>query len=284
MAETAMNDNTPPAISKEALEDLYVTYNRRELVHPDPLEFLYAYDDVSDREIVALVASYLAYGRVAQILKSVRRVLERMPAPAEFVRGASPETLRSTLAGFKHRFTTGETLAALLSGARCAIERHGSLGACFGAGLSGRDETVLPALTAFVGQLNSGAPCHSAKHEAGHKPPLPSPAEGSACKRLNLFLRWMVRRDAVDPGGWDHVPPSKLIVPLDTHMLRIGRALNLTQRNQANIRTAQEVTAAFRAFAPDDPVRYDFALTRLGIRHDADLDGFLRRCGSAPAS
>ena len=279
-----MNANTPPAISKEALEDLYVTYNRRELVHPDPLEFLYAYDDVSDREIVALVASYLAYGRVAQILKSVRRVLERMPAPAEFVRGASPETLRSTLAGFKHRFTTGETLAALLSGARCAIERHGSLGACFGAGLSGRDETVLPALTAFVGQLNSGAPCHSAKHEAGHKPPLPSPAEGSACKRLNLFLRWMVRRDAVDPGGWDHVPPSKLIVPLDTHMLRIGRALRLTQRSQADIRTAQEVTAAFRAFAPDDPVRYDFALTRLGIRHDADLDAFLRRCGSAPAS
>lgn len=279
-----MNANTPPAISKEALEDLYVTYNRRELVHPDPLEFLYAYDDLSDREIVALVASYLAYGRVAQILKSVRRVLERMPAPAEFVRGASPETLRSTLAGFKHRFTTGETLAALLSGARCAIERHGSLGACFGAGLSDRDETVLPALTAFVGELNSGAPCHSAKHEAGHKPPLPSPAEGSACKRLNLFLRWMVRRDAVDPGGWDHVPPSKLIVPLDTHMLRIGRALRLTQRSQADIRTAQEVTAAFRAFAPDDPVRYDFALTRLGIRHDADLDGFLRRCGSAPAS
>ena len=272
-----MNASTTPAISKEVLEELYVTYNRRELVHPDPLEFLYSYDDVRDREIVALVASYLAYGRVAQILGSVRRVLERMPGPAEFVRGASPETLRTTLAGFKHRFTTGETLAALLSGARSAIERHGSLGACFGAGLSDGDETVLPALIAFVGELNSGA-------DADNRPPLPCPSDGSACKRLNLFLRWMVRRDDVDPGGWDHVPPSKLIVPLDTHMLRIGCALRLTQRKQADIRTAREVTAAFRAFAPADPVRYDFALTRLGIRHDADLDAFLRRYGHVEAS
>ena len=265
-----MEANTLPAISKEALEELYARYNRRELVHPDPLEFLYAYDDLRDREIVALVASHLAYGRVAQILKSVGRVLERMPAPASSLRRASLETLSSTLAGFKHRFTTDEKLAALLFGAGRAIVRHGSLGACFGAGLSDSDETVLPALTAFVEELNDGA-------DARQKPPLPSPARGSACKRLNLFLRWMVRRDAVDPGGWNHVPPSKLLVPLDTHMLRISRALKLTRRNQADIRTAQEVTAAFRAFAPEDPVRYDFALTRLGIRHDADLDAFLRR-------
>jgi uncharacterized protein (TIGR02757 family) len=272
-----MRADTQPAVTREILEELYATYNRRELVHPDPLEFLYEYDDVLDREIVALVASYLAYGRVAQILRSVRRVLDRMPEPAAFVRGASPETLKTSLAGLKHRFTTGETLAALLAGARRAIERHGSLGACFAAGLSDGDETVLPALRTFVGELNSIVP-------AANRPPLPCPSDGSACKRLNLFLRWMVRRDDVDPGGWDDVPPSKLIVPLDTHMLKIGRALGLTQRSQADLRTAREVTAAFRALAPQDPVRYDFALTRLGIRHDADLDAFLRRHGRLEVS
>ena len=106
---------------------------------------------------------------------------------------------------------------------------------------------------------------------------LPSPVAGSACKRLNLFLRWMVRRDEVDPGGWDHVPPSKLIVPLDIHMHRISLQLGLTGRKQANLKAACEITNAFRAIEPDDPVRYDFSLTRLGIRDDLTPDGF--SCG-----
>lgn len=263
-----VNTDAAPAISKDALEELYTRYNRREMAHPDPIEFLYGYEDVRDREIVALVASFLAYGRVAQILKSVQRVLAQMPEPAIFLERSSPDTLRRAFAGFKHRFTTAEALVALLVGARRLIHLYGSLGAAFGAGLCDEHETVLPALSAFVCGFTdgTGAPQNS---------PLPSPAHGSACKRLNLFLRWMVRRDAVDPGGWVDVPPSKLLVPLDTHMLRISRALRLTRRKRADIRTAQEVSAAFRRFSPEDPVRYDFALTRLGIRRDADLDAFL---------
>jgi len=87
----------------------------------------------------------------------------------------------------------------------------------------------------------------------------------------------MVRQDKIDPGGWDLVPVSKLIIPLDTHMHRIGLMFNLTRRRQADMRTALEITHAFRRIAPDDPVRYDFALTRLGIREDADLEGFLNK-------
>ena len=94
---------------------------------------------------------------------------------------------------------------------------------------------------------------------------LPSPESGSACKRLNLFLRWMVRSDAVDPGGWSGVSPAMLIVPLDTHMHRIAAKLGLTKRRAADFRAAREVTGAFRTIAPEDPVKYDFALTRLGI-------------------
>ena len=103
---------------------------------------------------------------------------------------------------------------------------------------------------------------------------LPLPDRGSACKRLNLFMRWMVRQDAVDPGGWSGVPLSKLIIPLDTHMHRISRAMGLTSRRQADMGTAMEVTRAFQKFAPDDPLRYDFVLTRLGIRKDMDVTQF----------
>ncbi len=257
--------------SIEVFEELYMKLNRREFVHPDPLQFLYCYDDLCDREIVALIASSLAYGRVAQILKSVSLVLECMPSPSLFLKQASPWSIRCMFKDFKHRFTTGEELSSMLLGVKCIIERYGSLHACFTEGLKDDDDTVIPALSAFARELNLLA-------DGRCKSFLPSPIKGSACKRLHLFLRWMVRRDEVDPGGWDNVPPSKLIVPLDTHMHRICFLLGLTKRRQADMRTAVEITAAFREISPDDPVRYDFALTRLGILKNLDLGAFLKKC------
>lgn len=246
------------------LDELYDRYNRREFVHPDPLEFVYGYADPADREIVALIASSLAYGRVAQILKSVSGVLARMsPSPSTFLHGTSRASLVEVFDAFKHRFTTGRDLADMLWGARRAIEKHGSLRECFLAGLRPGDDTILPGLAAFVDALTL--------HETpGHFALLPSPARGSACKRINLLLRWMVRRDDVDPGGWDRVGASSLLVPLDTHMYKIGRALNLTRRKQPDLRAAVEITAGFRTIVPDDPVRYDFALTRPGILEEND--------------
>ncbi len=254
---------------REALEDLYARYNRREFVHPDPIEFLYDYNDLRDREIVGLVSSSLAYGRVAQVLKSVSSVLSRIDPPWMYLKRSSLETLQSTFSGFKHRFTTGEELAAMLYGATCVIKRYGSLYECFASGLKEDHETIQPALSTFVERLTTPAcgPRNSL---------LPLPIGGSACKRLHLFLRWMVRKDDVDPGGWEGVPASKLIVPLDVHMHRFSLALNLTRRKQADIRTAREVTKAFSRFAPEDPVRYDFALTRLGIRNDAEASSLLK--------
>jgi uncharacterized protein (TIGR02757 family) len=245
---------------KARLDRLYERYNRREFVHPDPLEFLYGYSELPDREVVALLASSLAYGRVAQILRSASWVLGRMgPEPHGFLTRSSEQSLQRTFADFRHRFTTGEHLIGLLIGIKRALGRHGSLGSCFAAGFDPRHHTLLPAVTAFVDAL-------SLENGCGQFRLLPSPRKGSACKRVNLFLRWMVRQDAVDPGGWSGVPPTRLIIPLDTHMHRICLKLGLTRRKQANLRTALEVTAAFRTIAPDDPVRYDFSLTRLGIR------------------
>ncbi len=245
-------------VNKETLEKIYGKYNRRKYVHPDPLEFLYDYENVRDREIAALIASSLAYGRVRQILKSVSIVLKRMaPSPSVYLKKSGKLEIQKTFADFKHRFTTGGDVACLLVGMKSAIERHGSLEKCFLSGLKKEDQTVLEALSSFEKSLSCRASLNL----------IPSAEKKSACKRLNLFLRWMVRKDAVDPGGWTKVPKSKLIIPLDTHMHRIARELGLTKRKQANLKTAIEVTNAFAAFAPDDPVRYDFVLTRFGI-HD----------------
>lgn len=254
---------------KDALEHQYRTFHKRQFVHPDPLEFLYDYPDPADREIVALIAATLAYGRVAQILVSVRRALDRLgAAPGRYVRDTSPARMKLDLAGFKHRWTTGDDLAAMLAGARRCIVRHGSLGECLTRNIRPGDETVTGALAGLVGELSAFGPAASL---------LPDPARGSACKRLHLMLRWLVRRDEVDPGGWDHIPPRMLVVPVDVHMHRIARTLKLTARNAADGKCALEITRAFAAISPDDPVRYDFSLTRLGLNSEVHLADFLAR-------
>jgi uncharacterized protein (TIGR02757 family) len=150
------------------------------------------------------------------------------------------------------------------------IAGFGSLYECFLTGFSADNENVIPAMTYFSRQLITG------QNKPGHLVALPE--KGSACKRMNLFLRWMARKDRVDPGGWNGIPLSKLIIPLDTHMHRISLALNLTKRKQANMAAALEITSGFKKIVPDDPVKYDFALTRFGIRDDMDnkLFDFLR--------
>lgn len=277
-----MSTSAATSPSRESLEALYARFNHRECVHPDPIEFLYDYEDAGDREVVGLVAASLAYGRVAQILRSVGEALARMGArpsvggessaykcarPTVGLREASREGLSRAFAGFRHRFTTGEEMAALLWGVRGLIGRHGSLNAAFVAHLRPGEAMVVPALGPFAAELRDAA-----EGLDGHL--LPCPSRGSACKRLNLFLRWMVRRDNVDPGGWVGVRTSQLIVPLDTHMHRICRELGLTRRSQADMEAAVEATDAFRAFAPDDPVRYDFAISHLGMRRE-EARGFL---------
>ena len=258
---------------KRVLDDLYRQYNRREYVCTDPLEFLFGYDDFHDREIVGFITAALAYGRVQQINRSVAIILERMmPSPSRFLLSASPAVLRGTFSDFKHRFTTGDEMVAMLCGIRGVLQTHGSLCNGFQSVFDVQSETILPALTAFVAMLTTGS--GNCKNSL-----LPQPNRGSACKRLNLYLRWMVRHDDVDPGGWRGIPASKLVVPLDTHLHRMCLALGFTERRQADIKTALEITAAFRTLDPDDPVKYDFALTRLGICNDVDFESFFGAYG-----
>jgi uncharacterized protein (TIGR02757 family) len=241
------------------LDVLYHQYNRRERVHPDPLAFLYAYSDVRDREIAGLLASSLAYGRVAQIYKSLTSVLEKMgPSPLSFLNRSTHRSLMAAYGRFSHRFATGVNLVNLMLAIQEVLGRYGSIHGCFLSGMTNEADTVLPALTRFVAAFTAGN-----AQGLGHLIPLPE--RGSACKRLNLFLRWMVRRDDVDPGGWDQIPASMLIIPLDVHMHRVGVRLGFTRRKQANMRTALEITRAFSQMIPEDPLRYDFTLCRMGM-------------------
>ncbi len=255
------------------LEALYAHYNHREFVHPDPLELVYPYENMHDREIAGMIASSLAFGRVSQILENARAVLARMEKPRQFLERVTRPQLETIFKGFRHRFVTCRELVDLLYAIKMVAERWGTLEAAFAEAYLETEETTVEALQRFVTVLREAA-------SSERNFLLPQPQHGSACKRLHLLLRWMVRRDEVDPGGWDRIPARALVCPLDTHMYRIGCGLGFTRRKQPDGRCALEITRAFREISPEDPVRYDFALTRLGIRQDGDMNAFLRTCSA----
>ncbi|OHB77056.1 MAG: TIGR02757 family protein [Planctomycetes bacterium RBG_16_55_9] len=251
---------------KCALDRLYSRYNYRELVPPDPLQFVYHYIRPADMEIAALLASALAYGRVQQIEKSLARLFERMgDSPFEFVVGFDRSKKRM-LKDFKHRFTSGQDISDLLASIKTVLGRYGSIEKFFVSGYNPGDRNIIPALSRFCDRLLS-------IHTAGHKGPVPrglrfllaGPSGGSACKRLNLFLRWMIRCDNVDTGLWKSIEPVRLIVPVDVHIGRLCKILGFYNRKTVSLTTAVEITERFAEMEPADPVKYDFALSRIGI-------------------
>lgn len=262
-----VNSSSDKALLQERFEGLYRKYNRVEFIHPDPLEFVLRFDDAADQEIMGLVASGLAYGRVGQILNSLEKVLEVLPRPSEALKTMSRNDLLEAFASFRHRWTTGEELAYLLRGMAILREEHGSMENCFLTGLSRDDEDIIPAVMNLVAKLRLASGRMDSSMVA-------CPSMGSACKRIFLYLRWMVRRDEVDPGPWTRISPSRLVVPLDVHMHRVSRKLGLASRGQADLKSALEVTGFFRQLVPEDPVKYDFALTRPGIRSHLDTEPF----------
>lgn len=252
---------------KAKLDQIYLTYNRKQYVDPDPLLFLYNYPDIRDREVAGIIASSLAYGRVSMIMQAVSGVLDKMgPDLHGFVMKADPKALACMFQNFKYRFATQEHLIALIMGLQGVIGEFGSLGGCFA--VEQIDETYL---SQGLGLIRNRV-CLAG--DAGHL--LADPGKSSACKRSHLFLRWMVRKDEVDPGGWSNVPAAALMCPVDAHMFKIGHMLGFTKRRSADRICAAQITEGFRRICPDDPVKYDFGLTRFGIRDGFDLAGLER--------
>ncbi len=243
---------------KERLEACYNIYNTRRYLRSDPVRLLHEFPDPHQREVAGLIVSSIAYGRVRSIIKSSRALLERLEnRPHEFLIDASESRIRQVCAGFRHRFTGPADMTRMLVGAGNLLRRFDTIGAFVDAHHVGGGATFADAITALAEQIGGAA--------GGIPHLLPSPRNGSACKRLCLFFRWMVREDAIDPGGWTNARPASLIVPLDVHMMRTCRRLGLTARKNADWKTALEVTEAFRRIMPEDPVKYDFALTRASM-------------------
>jgi uncharacterized protein (TIGR02757 family) len=263
------------------LDALYHDYNREDSAS-DPIQKVRPFADPADREIAGFCAAALAFGRVASVLNSIETLFGSVgPAPADFVRHFEPEAASPQMRSMVHRWIRGEDLVALLWILRQMLERSGSIEAFFLDGVKSDDHDVGPALDSF----STRALALDIRRAYGRQPRrpgvcyfFPRPSAGSACKRLNLFLRWMVRRDEIDLGVWNNVPSSRLIVPLDTHVIRLGRCLGLTRYTSPGWRMAADITRSLRALNPDDPVSFDFSLCHVGMMNAC---GFGRKQGDS---
>ena len=265
----ARRTKTDPATLRVRLDDLSRTFDHVESA-TDPVHVVRRFSRPDDREIVGFCAAGLAFGRVASVIQSVEALLHVMgPHPAEFVRAFQPVRDSARVEPLVHRWIRGRDLIALLLVLQRMLREAGTIEAFFLAGDETAAADVGPGLDAFCRR----ALATDLREAYGRRMPqrpgvcnfFPRPSSGSACKRLNLFLRWMVRRDAIDLGVWTRVSPSRLVVPLDTHVIRVGRCLRLTRYKSPGWRMAAEITASLRALDPQDPVRYDFSLCHVGM-------------------
>jgi uncharacterized protein (TIGR02757 family) len=262
----------PAALLGDRLESLYRLYGP-ETIATDPILFPRRYAAPDDREVAGWIAAAFAYGQVRTIQGSVGRILDTLgPHPAAALGAISDfgAFALERLPGFRHRFHGALDTAALLFVIARAREEAGSARAFFEREARAGDPDVGGLLSRAVGRILDFdyRPVLGTRRLPPRSPVrffFPDPADGSACKRWNLYLRWMVRKDAVDFGLWPGIPTDQLVIPTDTHVHRIARRLRLTRRKTADWRAAREITASLARFDAADPVRFDYALCRIGI-------------------
>jgi uncharacterized protein (TIGR02757 family) len=268
--------------ARARLDDLYRTFDHVTSA-TDPIHIVRRYSQPADREVVGFCAAALAFGRVTSVLQSIEALLRVMgPRPAAFVETFDAARDRGPLEPLVHRWIRGRDLVALLIILQRMLRDAGSLEQFFLAG----DDASQPDISAALDSFSERALQTNLRPAYGARLPtrpgvcyfFPRPAAGSACKRLNLFLRWMVRTDAIDLGVWKHVSPARLVVPLDTHVIRLGRCLRLTRYASPGWKMAADITATLRGIDPADPVRFDFSLCHVGMMNAC---GYGRRQGDA---
>lgn len=271
---------TSTATLKARLDGLCTRYDTVGALVKDPLSVPLAYEAPIDREVTAFVAAHLAYGRVDPMIRAVRGALVPLGAsPSAWLRERSEADIREALArsleGWAWRFHTADDLAVwLLAWKRLDGESGAGLEAHL---LPAPGEDPDTALSRLVQRLRTELPA-----TYGSRFSLPDPQEGAACKRWRMFLRWMVRSGWPDLGLWTRYPADQLIIPLDTHVARVSRFIGLTRRATPDGKMAREITEALRRLDPVDPLRYDFALSHLGIL--GDCPGVRKRstCAECP--
>jgi uncharacterized protein (TIGR02757 family) len=257
---------------REPLERLYREFDYATRVERDAIRFPLRYPDPRDREVVALLTACLAYGRVDLFSRQLERVLAAMgPSPAAFVADFDPGQHARAFDGFIYRFNRPRDLSAFCLAARQVLERHGTLEKCFVGGDPDERGPIGPAIERFARTFldaDLGAVFPRNRLSRGYRHFFPLPSLGGPCKRWHLFLRWMVRREPPDFGLWTAVSPSRLLIPVDTHIENMSRAIGLTRRRSRNWRMAEEITGRLAAVDPMDPVKYDFSLCHTRMAGD----------------
>jgi uncharacterized protein (TIGR02757 family) len=250
---------------------------------PDPLEVVREFADPRDVEIVGFLAAGLAFGSARGAVAGVRALLARMPStPAESAVAWDHRRDRGRLDGWRHRWLGPDEASLALAVLGRVLREHCSVEAFFAAGDPGPGadgDTIGAALSSFAARGLALAPPHGSRHLRYF---FAGPAGGGASKRLCLYLRWMCRDDGLDLGAWTCVAPSRLVVPLDTHVARIARYVGLLRRRSADWKAALEVTAELRRMDATDPVKYDYALCRLGILGTCPRKRERRKCDGCP--
>jgi uncharacterized protein (TIGR02757 family) len=246
---------------KEFLDEKYLQYNRLSFIASDPISIPRRFSSKQDIEIAGFFAATIAWGQRPTIIKNANRLMDWMDErPHDFILNHSPKDLKP-FKTFVHRTFNGTDCLYFIHALRHIYREHKSLEEVFVQGKSETEKDCKAALIRFRERFfQLPHPERTGKHVS-------NPAEGSAAKRLNMFLRWMVRQDkgGVDFGIWKQIPASALFCPLDVHSGNVGRKLRLLKRTQNDWRAVEELTASLRKLDPDDPVKYDFALFGLGV-------------------
>jgi uncharacterized protein (TIGR02757 family) len=253
---------------KKLLDELYLSYKFK-FSSKDPVWNLHRFSDEKDIELAGLVTAVYTYGSVDLINRFIELFLARINyKPYEFIINFSKHKDKKYLKGFSYRFNGENDLIKLINALRKVLTEYGSLKNLFFSGYKSEHENIIPALINFSAAINKNM-LHRAGTYSHYM--VSNPASGSAAKRMNLFLRWMVRKDEIDLGLWNNIPANKLIVPVDTHIAKISKIVKLIKRKTIDIKFAIELTETLKKFDPVDPVKYDFALCHTGIEKKLHL-------------
>jgi uncharacterized protein (TIGR02757 family) len=251
---------------KQKLDSHYKAFDKSQLM-PDPLQFPHLFKDEKDIEVMAFIASVFAYGNVKQIINSLNRFLVICEnEPYSFIEKNNSAKQSEAKFTFIHRFYSSNDITQLFQLLNTAYNDFGYLKKLFLSRYNPKDENLKNAITHFNHFFLTRVQNEFGNVSNGMKFMFPLPEKGSACKRINLFLRWMVRKDDLDFGLWNEIPTSKLTIPVDTHIARICRQLKLTKRKNVSWKMAEEITENLKKFDPNDPVKYDFAICHIGMR------------------
>jgi len=253
---------------KQRLDYHYSAFDKSQ-ISPDPLQFLHQFKDDKDIEVMGMIASVFAYGNVKQINNTIGKILSVTENhPYKFVHNFHSKNLKAKLKNIKHRFYTEQDIIILFALLSDVYKESGSLKNLFMKNYSPTDENIKESLSGFSNHFIERAENKSDKGKIsrGVKFMFTSPESGSACKRMNLFLRWMVRKDELDFGLWNEIPTYKLIIPVDTHVARVCKTLKLTNKKNVSWAMAEEITANLKNIDSADPVKYDFAICHIGMR------------------